>query len=404
MAKKAKAKKDGTLRSLESQFETQLESLGLGDALRLADEYDNDIEVVTTGFPGLDCAIDDRGINAGIPKNRHLEIYSKKEHAGKTSLALAIGLTWQELGYRVGIIDIEPSITKQYLRDLGFIVDKETAEAQGKYAVRLLQPQVNPGDCKTDMIYLEQLLDLLSKALDVFDLVIFDSVDALVSELEADKATADNEKAGGIAKKLRGWFRKNTVRRGTCLFLNHAGQSIGSYGAPSYYTSGGKSVPRYSSLRMELYVADKLKEGDKDPYGFVTRVQLVKNRLGPNWRYVDLFYIFGEGFSREYDYFRQAVKVGILTKFGGWFYFLGEGKNEAERKQNARWKCQGEFNSYRQLTGKNPETYTDQDEAVWAEIKQLIQGEDLSADVKIGEVDPDAETLNRAEHDGIAES
>jgi len=755
MAKKAKAKKDDAVESLESQFESQLESLGLGDALRLADEYDNDVEVVTTGFPGLDCAIDDRGLNPGVPKHRHLEIYSKKEHAGKaqpmdalikvptgwtkmgdlkvgdtvvsidgkpskikgiypqgrkpvfelefsdgrktrtcgehlwkmtstktkqpriistygliektrhphfnnhyyfpvvsgkfghdqavpinpwllgvllgdgtvtsgtpavssadkellariervvaakqcklehnanhdwrivqansrwqkgtqgvvenpyttllkelglygkdcyskfipsvylhadrasrvallqglmdtdgtidnrhcstsfstssrqlaedvqelvrslgglsnvtekiptytykgerrigaisytvrvrlespkesfwlprkkdkatdhrqcvprlnlksvryvgemetqciavthpsqlyvtdqyivthnTSLALAIGLTWQELGYRVGIIDIEPSITKQYLLDLGFIVDKETAETQGKYAVRLLQPQIKAENCETDMIYLEKILDTVSKAADVFDFLIIDSVDALVSELEAEKAAADNEKAGGIAKKMRGWFRKNTTRRSVCCWLNHASVNIGGgYGPPSYYTSGGKTVPRYSSLRLELTVIEKLREGEKDPYGFVTRVQLVKNRLGPNWRYTDLHYLFGEGFSREYDYFRTAIKLGILKKFGGWFYFLGEGKNDDERKKNATWKCQGEVNAYRQLTGKTPETHTAHDAAVWAEIKQLIQGEDVSADVKIGDVDPDAEVLSR-EHGEVAET
>ena len=58
----------------------------------------------------------------------------------------------------------------------------------------------------------------------------------------------------------------------------------------SYSTSGGKSVPRYSSLRFELEVIGKLAEGDKDPYGFITRVKLVKDRLGANWRYTDLYY------------------------------------------------------------------------------------------------------------------
>jgi recombination protein RecA len=359
---------------INDAFEAQLATLGLGDALKLADEYDNDVVCVTTGFPGLDHAIDDRGINCGLPKCRHSEIYSKKEHAGKTSLALAIGVTWQLLGLRVGIIDIEGSMTTAYLKQLGFITDKAEAEAKGLYAVRLVQVTVKAEDCETEMVYVEAVLDLVAKAANVFDLLLIDSVDALVSEADAAKTTSDNDMVGGISKKMRGWFRKNTTRRAHCCWLNHANKSIGGT-MVSYSTSGGKSVPRYSSLRFELEVIGKLAEGDKDPYGFITRVKLVKDRLGANWRYTDLYYIFGEGFSKEYDYFKQALRVGIITKFGGWFYILGEGKNVDERKKNAAWKCQGELGSYRDLIGEH--------RPIFDGIKQLIDGEDVTPEVGV---------------------
>jgi RecA/RadA recombinase len=367
----AKAKKQSKKEpnSAEASFEKQLKEVGLGDALKLAAEYENDVEVLTTGYPGLDHAIDERGINAGIPLHRHSEVFSKKEHAGKTSLALGIGKTWQDLKKSVGIIQIEGDVTKAYLKTLGYVIDAEEAARLGVIAVRLLQPTVRPEDCTTEMVYLEKVLDLIAKAADVFDLLIIDSVDALVSEAEAEKTTKDNDQAGGIAKKLRAWFRKNTTRRAHVMWLNHAGQNIGGYGTPTFYTSGGKSVPRYSSLRLELAVIEKLKEGDKDPYGFITRVSVLKNRLGPNWRYVDLYYIFGEGFSKKYDYFKQAIKLGIITKIGGWFYLLGEGKNIDERKENAPWKCQGELNSYKQLTQDSEYG------AFWHTITSLIDGE-----------------------------
>jgi RecA/RadA recombinase len=380
MATKAKAKKKVvSADSLEEIFEEQLEKLGLGDSLKLADDYENDVECVTTGFPGLDKAIDERGINCGIPKRRHSEVYSKKEHAGKTSIALAIGLTWQQLGLRVGIIDLEPSITKAYLRDLGYIIDKDTATLQEKHAVRLLQPEVKPENFETDMVYLEKVLDIIAKAADVFDLLIVDSVDAMVSELEAEKTTADNDKAGGIAKKLRAWFRKNTTRRAHVMWLNHASQNIGSYGMPSYYTSGGKSVPRYSTLRFELVVLEKLSEGEgKDPYGFKTRVTMMKNRLGPGFRYTDLHYIFGEGFSKDYDYFNQALKLKILWTSGAWVYFGGEGKTDDERKKSAEWKFNGKLNSYRELRANKKDLFD--------RIKGLIDGEDVEPEVGIGEL------------------
>ena len=332
---------------INDAFEAQLATLGLGDALKLADEYDNDVVCVTTGFPGLDHAIDDRGINCGLPKCRHSEIYSKKEHAGKTSLALAIGVTWQLLGLRVGILDIEGSMTAAYLKQLGFITDKAEAEAKGLYAVRLVQVKVKAEDCETEMVYVEAVLDLIAKAANVFDLLIVDSVDALVSEADAAKTTSDNDLGGGISKKMRGFFRKNTTRRSHVCWLNHANKSIGGT-MVSYSTSGGKSVPRYSSLRFELEVIGKLADGDKDPYGFITRVK------------------------------------------------LGEGKNVDERKKSAPWKCQGELGSYRDLIGEH--------RSIFDGIKQLIDGEDVIPEVGVERGDDAAAAVAEADEFQEAEA
>jgi recombination protein RecA len=389
MPPKKKQKKDEAPVGINDTFAAQLEELGLGGALKLADEYDNNVVCVTTGFPGLDHAIDDRGINCGIPRSRHVEIYSKKEHAGKTSLALAIAVTWQLMGLRVCIIDIEGSMTTEYLKQLGFIVDKAEAEARGLYAVYLLQVTVKVEDCETEMVYLNTVLDIVAKAANVFDMTIVDSVDALVSEAEAAKTTDDNDQVGGISKKMRSWFRKNTVKRSAVLWLNHSNRNIGGT-MVSYSTSGGKSVPRYSTLRFELEVTGQLKEGDHDPYGFITRVKLVKDRLGANWRYTDLYYIWGEGFSKEYDYFRQAIALSIIAKTGGGHhYILGEGKNMDERKKNASWHVQGELNAYRALIGT--------DRKVFDGIKLLIDGEDVTPEVYVEVGDAKAAAAAEAE-------
>ena len=402
--KQAKKKEPAEIKGINDEFEAQLEELGLGSALKLADDVDNDVKVLTTGFPGLDHAIDDKGVNSGFPIARHVEIYSKKEHSGKTTLALAIGVTWQLQGKRVIIIDIEGSVTKSYLKTLGYIVDKAEAEGRGLYAVRLLQVTVKPEEFETDMLYAEHVLDIVGKASNVFDYVVVDSVDALVSETESVKSAEENEKVGGIAKKMRGFFRKNTSRRATTLWLNHANQNIGGT-MISYSTSGGKSVPRYSSLRLELSVMEKLKENkDASPYGFITRVLVVKNRLGANWRYVDLYYIWGEGFSKLYDYFMQAVKLGILFKAGAYYYILGEGKNVEERKKKCIWKCQGELNTYRALTGKDPDRTEDQklsDAEAWKHVLSMIDGESVDVGVEFGDDDAVAAAETHEEADEL---
>jgi hypothetical protein len=283
---------------------------------------------------------------------------------------------------KVAVISIEEDTTPLYLRQLGFITDKAEADAKGLYAVRLLKPEVKLEECATDMLYVDGILDLVAKAANVFDLVIIDSVDALVSETEAEQSSGDNTQPGGIAKKLKAFMRKNSSRRAHCMWLNHASVKIGQSGPPSYYTYGGKAVPRYSSLRFELVVIKKLAENDDaDPYGFVTQVQLIKNRLGPCWRYANLTYIFGEGFSKDYDYFETALKLGIIWRSGAWHYFggdSGEGKNakekEENRKKTAEWKCQGKFSTYKMLKA-DPERL--------AKVKELIDGENVEPEIGI---------------------
>ena len=70
--KQAKKKEPAEIKGINDEFEAQLEELGLGSALKLADDVDNDVKVLTTGFPGLDHAIDDKGVNSGFPIARHV--------------------------------------------------------------------------------------------------------------------------------------------------------------------------------------------------------------------------------------------------------------------------------------------------------------------------------------------
>jgi hypothetical protein len=78
--------------------------------------------------------------------------------------------------------------------------------------------------------------------------------------------------------------------------------------------------------------------------------------MGANWRYADIPYIYGEGFSRKYDYFKRAVKLGIIDKAGaGWYsfdfpYSIDENDNENTPESI---KVQGELNTYNKLKEDN---------------------------------------------------
>lgn len=376
MAKAKKDKKDEKPKTLNESFEDQLAAIGIGGSLRLANEFDDDVICHSTGFPGLDLAIDERGKNLGLPECRHSEWYSKQTHVGKTAIALGIAEAWQlQHKKRVGILDIEDSTTPDYLTSVyRFVTSKEEADDRGLYALRLLKPQVMFEQAATQMYYAEFVLDIVAKAMNYFDLLIIDTVDALVSEADAAKEAGENDRTGGISKLLRSFFRKNTTRRAHVMWINHANQNIGNStpGMPaSYSTSGGKSIPRYSSLRAELAMVQKLSEGEKQPpYGFKTQVTFVKNRLGPNWRTTNLTYIYGEGFSKDYEYFDHAMNMGIIQKNAAWLY-VGE-------KDNPIIRAQGKMNMYRALKA---------DPTAFGHVKMLIDGENVAPEVGVNEGD-----------------
>lgn len=368
--KAAKKKDDEVPLTPEELFEKQLATVGLAGSMRLADSYENNYDIVTSGWPGIDRLISDLKENQGIPKSVHIEVFSEVEHAGKTSFTLGIGVVWQLLGYRVGAIDIEPSMTLAYLKQLGYITDKAEAERKSKelgypiYAVRLLQPQVKADECETEMVYVDKVLDTVSIAANIFDLLIVDSVDALVSEADSIKTTEQADQMGGVSKQIKSFMRKNSKRKSTIFWINHMSQGLGQYAKA--YTTGGKAIPRYSSLRFKIDKVDWIKPTpESDPIGFVSKVTMIKNRLGPIGRSTLLYYLFGEGFSVDYDYFLTALRLGVITKKSGWHY-VGD-------KDNSQLTINGEHNMYLSLKGPNREIFN--------EIKKLVDGEDVEPEV-----------------------
>jgi RecA/RadA recombinase len=325
----------------------------------------------------------------------HAEIFSEVEHVGKTSFSLGVGVTWQMKGLKVGIVDIEPSITPDYLRQLKYITSKEEAEKKSKelgytiYPVRLLRPKVKPEQCETEMVYVEEVLNVVSIAANVFDLLIIDSVDALVSEADAAKTSEQPDQMGGVAKPIKSFMRKNTSRKSACIWINHQSQGLGMYAKS--YTTGGKAIPRYSTIRLKLDRVEFLRETDKgDPIGFTTKVSTIKNRLaGGIGKSTNLSYIFGEGFSVDYDYFMTALGLGIITKKGGWF-FVGTDK------ENSKLTVQGQMNMYKALK-EDPELFT------W--VKQQVDGKDstvaladeeLTDEQRLESLDVDVDELEEA--------
>jgi len=179
----------------------------------------------------------------------------KKEHSGKTTSALQIGQFWQSLGLRVGVVDLEKSITREYYEMLKFELIQLSVR-------RTYQPCVScvyvRHECnKRKDVSLEQVLDTVRQAGNIFDLLIVDSVDALIEESESEKDAGLPVGSGiGVTcvascarTQQAGSYHMGQPRR--CSYQLHARH------ASSYNTRGGKSIPRYSFVRIELTVVGK---------------------------------------------------------------------------------------------------------------------------------------------------
>lgn len=315
-----------------SVFEEELAEAGLSEFFKkVLDREDMGVEVLSTGLPRLDTILHAK--KRGLVKCRRVEIFSKDPEVGKTSIALQIGQFWQSQGMKVAIVDIEDTITEDYLVELKYVLDPEAGS--GMYPV-LLAKGFDEGT--GEVLSAEQIADKVGAISRVVDLVIIDSIAALAKRADLEKDANDPSQMGGIGKILYEHCRKNTHVRATSIWINQALPQIGVFSPAGikYKTSGGNAIPFFASIRLELRVVEKLKGKDDETYGVVVDVFTTKNKVSPPYKHVKLTYLDGEGFSPTWDLFEAAMTAKVFEKKGSWINF-----------EDQKW--QGELNVYNAL-------------------------------------------------------
>ncbi|MDP7423163.1 MAG: recombinase RecA [bacterium] len=274
--------------------------------------HHGDIAVIPTGSICLDAAL---GVG-GLPRGRVIEIFGP-ESSGKTTLALQALAEAQKGGGSAAFVDAEHALDPSYSRKLGVDVD------------RLLVSQ--PG-CGEEAL---EIMDILVRNRAV-DMVVLDSVAALVprAELEGDMGASH---VGLQARLMSQALRKLTATinrsKTVVIFINQIREKIGvMFGSPET-TSGGRALKFYSSIRLDIRRREILKEAGL-AIGNRVRVKVVKNKVAPPFREVELEIRYGLGICQEADLLQAAVNRGVVTQRGSWFYF---GKEKLSRGKEGTW-------------------------------------------------------------------
>ncbi|WP_211334707.1 recombinase RecA [Mycoplasmopsis mucosicanis] len=260
------------------------------------------IKVIPTGSYLLNDAL---GIG-GYPEGRIIEIFGP-ESGGKTTLCLHAIAEVQKQGGVAAFIDAEHSIDPSYASNLGIDLDK----------VIISQP--DSGEQAMDIV------DYLTKS-GAIDLIVVDSVAALVPEAELNGEMSDNQiglQARLMSKSLRKITASLNKTNTTIIFVNQIREKIGvMFGNPET-TTGGRALKFYSSVRLEVRRVSSIVDG-KEIIGNDIKIKVVKNKLAPPFKSIQTEIIFGQGIDAVGELIELSVQKGILEKKGSWYAYQGE--------------------------------------------------------------------------------
>lgn len=296
---------DDTLKEIQRLF-------GKGAVMKLGERPSVDMDVIPTGSLLIDGAL---GVG-GYPKGRIIEIFGP-ESSGKTTLALHAIAECQKKGGRAAFIDAEHSIDPIYARNLNVNVDD------------LILSQPDSG---------EQALEIVQMLAEsgAFDLIIVDSVAALVPQAELDGEMSDSSVGlqarlmSKAMRKLAGILNRKSV---AVIFINQLREKVGViYGNPET-TTGGRALKFYSTIRIDIRRSEVIKDAG-EIIGNSCKVKIVKNKVSPPFKSCEIDIIYGKGVCKEAEILDKAVELAIIKRSGAWYEY--EGVKIAQGRESAK--------------------------------------------------------------------
>ncbi|MDR3258291.1 MAG: recombinase RecA [Fusobacteriaceae bacterium] len=312
-------KRENYIRQKEKALDLALNQIkkdfGDGSIMRLGDRPSLDIDTISTGSLLLDYALG----NGGVPRGRIIEIYGG-ESSGKTTIALHIIAEAQKNDGIAAFIDAEHALDPKYARSIGVNID-DLLVSQPDYGEQALE-----------------IADMLVRS-GSLDVIVIDSVAALVPKVEIDGEMSDQQtalQARLMSKALRKIVGNLSKSNTTLVFINQIREKLNTYNfGPQTTTTGGKALKFYSTIRMEVKKIGGIKNGDQI-IGNETLVKVTKNKLWPPFKEATFDIIYGKGISKSSEILALALAAGIIFKNGSFYNYgeilLGQGKENVKEK------------------------------------------------------------------------
>ena len=288
--------------ALEEALKLIKKQYGQGAIMKLGDRVSVNVDTISSGSLLLDAAL---GIG-GYPKGRVIEIYGP-ESSGKTTVALHAIASVQKKGCRAAFIDAEHAIDPEYAKRLGVNVDE------------LILSQPDSGEQAMEIV------EILIKSQSV-DLVVVDSVAALVPQAELDGEMSDAQ-VGAQARLMSKALRKITglLNKSECtiIFINQLREKVGiMFGNPET-TPGGRALKFYSTIRLDVRKGEAIKNGS-ELIGNAINIKIVKNKVAAPFKTASVDLLYGYGICHEAEVLDLAANNEIVKKSGAWYDYSGE--------------------------------------------------------------------------------
>ena len=288
--------KDQLLNEALKQIEKQY---GKGAVMKLGDRALVEVDVISSGSLSIDNVL---GVG-GFPRGRIIEIYGP-ESSGKALQAIA---ECQKGGGKCAFIDAEHAIDPKYAKALGVDVDE------------LILSQPDSGEQALE------IAEVLIKS-GAIDLIVIDSVAALVPQAELDGEMGDSNiglHARLMSKAMRKLAGSMSANNCTAIFINQLREKVGvMFGNPEV-TTGGRALKFYASIRLEVRKSEAIKNGS-EVVGNKVNVKCAKNKVAPPFKSCTVEIYYGEGISHLSEVVSLGVELGIIDKSGSWFSYKGE--------------------------------------------------------------------------------
>lgn len=298
------------LEAARSQMDKQY---GKGALMKLSDSVtDPTITTISSGSILLDEAL---GVG-GFPRGRIIEIYGP-ESSGKTTLSLHAIAEAQKAGGIAAFIDAEHALDPVYARKIGVNTDELwiSQPDNGEQALEITESLVRSG---------------------AVDIIVVDSVAALTPQAEIDGEMGDSHMGlqarlmSQALRKLTGILSKSHT---TIIFINQIRMKIGiMFGNPET-TTGGNALKFYSSIRIEVRKIESISKSADEIIGNRVRIKIVKNKVAPPFKKIELDMLFGEGLSYYGSILDAAIKYDMVNKSGSWYSYrdekIGQGRDNA---------------------------------------------------------------------------